>query len=52
MQLGASRPDIKIGMEEIGKVYFHGNHLGSTSIISNQSGGEVVNFTYDDWGKL
>ncbi len=34
------------------KTYFHNDHLGSTGIITNQSGTLVEETKYDPWGKI
>jgi len=34
------------------KTYFSNDHLGSTSLITNQAGSLVENTTYDPWGEI
>jgi len=34
------------------KQYVHNDHLGSTSVMTNQSGGLVESTTYDPWGEV
>jgi len=34
------------------KNYYHNDHLGSTAILSNQSGGLVEETKYDPWGEV
>jgi uncharacterized protein RhaS with RHS repeats len=34
------------------KYYYHNDHLGSTAVLTNQSGLLVEGTTYDPWGKV
>ncbi|HZE86742.1 MAG TPA: PA14 domain-containing protein [Methylomirabilota bacterium] len=34
------------------RTYFHNDHLGSTSVVTNQSGTVVETTAYDPWGKI
>ncbi len=34
------------------KTYFHNDHLGSTSVVTNQAGSVVETTTYDPWGEI
>ncbi len=34
------------------KIYYHGDHLGSTTLITNQSGGIVENTSYAPFGEI
>jgi len=40
-----------IGTETVQTRYFHTDHLGSISVITNESGAVVERLSYDPWGK-
>jgi YD repeat-containing protein len=41
------------GQENIVKLYYHHDHLGSTDYLTDNIAGEVKSYiTYDDWGQL
>ena len=47
-----SNPNTDIAVNEIKKVYFHQNRLGSTSFVSDKEGNVVYHAEYDDWGNI
>jgi hypothetical protein len=34
------------------KYYFHNDHLGSTSVLTNQAGSVMEETKYDPWGEI
>ena len=47
------KQDYSTGAQNIVKLYYHQNHLGTTDYLTDNKDGHVRSFAYyDDWGKL